>query len=329
MTTRRSKLVVLVILTVIAASLRITDANPAMAQSQQIGAWRVSSQPVMDGFAPEWQSIVPVFLPTTAQQVALPLGGGAVERIAVRAVHWEDRLYVMLEWADSTADSVTARHEEFTDAAAIQFPAEAASTVPAICMGQADQAVNIWQWRADLENPLPGLPENAYVDMYQYTDDLHFPAREAGNSLAQEERPGVTNLLAGGFGTLEATEAGGLEGEGRYHEGRWAVVFTRPLQSHAEMQPDFDGDGPIDVAVAIWDGSQGERDGIKSVSSFTQLTITTEDPPRRAVPAIGDWPAFEPPRPLLIVASGFVLFVLAALAGVWIYWRKAQDVSDG
>lgn len=307
-----------------AALLRVTDANPAMAQTQRIGAWHVDSQPVMDGFAPEWQSIVPIFLPTTSQQVAPPMGGGATERVAVRAVHWEDRLYVMLEWADGTADWASARAEDFTDAVAVQFPAEAASTVPAICMGQADQAVNIWQWRADLAHEAPGLPEDAYVDSYQFTDDLYFPAREAGNPIAQLERPGASNLLAGGFGTLEATDFGGLEGEGRHLDGRWAVVFSRPLMSQGVMQPDFDGASAMDVAVAVWDGSQDERNGIKSVSAFTQLTVTPEDPPRRAVPAVGDWPAYTPSSPMILVGSAFLLIVLIGMTGVWMYWKRAQ-----
>lgn len=325
---RWSKLALFLVLVISAALLRVGDANPAMAQTQRIGAWQVDSQPVMDGFAPEWQSIVPIFLPTTSQQVTLPIGGGAVERVAVRAVHWEDRLYVMLEWADNTAETATARAEDFTDAVAVQFPAEAASTVPAICMGQADQAVNIWQWRADLENPPWHPPEDAYVDFYQFTDDLYFPAREAGNPIAQLERPGVTNLVAGGFGTLEATDFGGLEGEGRYYDGRWAVVFSRPLMSQGDMQPDFDGDSPMDVAVAVWDGSQDERNGIKSVSAFTQLTITPEEPPRRAVPAIDDWPSYTPSNPLVLVVSGFVLIVLLGLGGGWLYWRRTQGARE-
>lgn len=329
MRTFSSKPAVVLAIILVAAFLKVADANPAVAQTQQIGAWKVDVAPVMDGFAPEWQSIVPVFIPTTSQQVTVPMGGGSIERVALRAVHWEDRLYVMLEWADRTMDSVVTRVEDFTDAAAIQFPAEADSSVPAICMGQADRAVNIWQWRADVQGPAPGLPEDAYVDMYQFTDDLYLPAREAGNPLAQTERPGATNLVAGGFGTLEVTDFGGLEGHGRYHDGRWAVVFSRPLTAQGEMQPDFDESGPIDVAVAVWDGAQDERNGIKSVSSFTRLNITPEDPPRRAVPAIGDWPAYTPPTPLAWVGAGFILIVLLGLLAVLVYWRKARPEADG
>ncbi|MEX2251999.1 MAG: ethylbenzene dehydrogenase-related protein [Acidimicrobiia bacterium] len=323
---RRHRLSAIISLLLIAGLMRVWDANPAIAQTQSIGAWRVSSDPGLDGSSPAWQSILPVIVPTTAQQVTPPMGGGTVARIAVRALHWEDRLYVMLEWADSTSDLVADRPEAFTDAAAIQFPAVAGSTVPAICMGQADQAVNIWQWRADQQQAIPGLPEDGYVDLYPSDDDLFYTAREAGNPLAQEARRPVRNLVAGGFGTLTATESTSLEGSGIHAEGRWMVVFSRPLTPDGPLQPEFSGEVPVDVAFAVWDGSQGQRDGIKSVSAFTQLTITPEDPPRGAVPALGEWPAYRPPSPMI----GFLVFALVPVmaVGVLIWFMTRREPDD-
>lgn len=312
-------------LIVVAVLLRVTDANPAIAQTQTIGAWRVSTEPVMDGSAPEWQSIVPVFLPTIAQQATPPMGGGTIGRIGVRAVHWQDRLYVMMEWADPTLDSVSDRYEAFTDAGAVQFPAVAGSTVPAICMGQADLAVNIWQWRSDQQQDLPALPVDGYVDMYPSTDDLYFPARAAGNPLSQLGPAPVQNLVAGGFGTLTATGNGELAGNGVHSGGRWMVVFSRPFAPSGDLQTAFDGNQPIDVAFAAWDGSKGERDGIKSVSAFTQLTITSEGPPRRPVAATADWPAYPPPNSLLWV-SVIGLGVLV-IGGGWIWVRRGRRAT--
>ncbi|HEX6222751.1 MAG TPA: ethylbenzene dehydrogenase-related protein [Acidimicrobiia bacterium] len=320
-----SKLPLLLVLLLVAVLLRVTDANPAIAQTQSIGAWLVSAEPVMDGSAPEWQSILPVFLPTTSQQVSPPMGGGAIERVAVRAVHHDDILYVMLEWSDMTSDEASDRHEVFSDAAAVQFPAEAGSEVPAICMGQADRAVNIWQWRADQQAEPPSLPDSGYVDSYPSTDDLYFPAREAGNPLAQSQgRTAVQSLLAGGFGTLEIAGQGGLQGHAVHENGRWMVVFARPFVSADEMQPTFDGSTPVDVAFAIWDGSKQERDGIKSVSAFTRVQITPENPPRRAVAATDDWPAYSPSNPMVPITIGFTAFLLAATAGLWVYMSRSK-----
>jgi hypothetical protein len=333
MSRRRSSFVLLLALSMIAVLLRVAEANPAMAQTQSIGAWRVDAQPVMDGSAPEWQSILPVFLPTTSQQVTPPMGGGAIERVGVRAVHHDERLYVMLEWTDRTPDETSDRYEAFSDAAAIQFPAEAGSAVPAICMGQADQAVNIWQWRADQQQELPVLPDTGYVDSYPSTEDLYYPARQAGNPLSQsEDRTGVANLVAGGFGTLEVSDRGSLEGHAVHKDGRWMVVFSRPFLPAGELQPIIGGEGPIDIAFAVWNGSEGERDGIKSVSAFTRLQVTPEGPPRRAVGATADWPAYAPSNPMLPISLGFILVLIAGVVALSIYMRggvkESKDATD-
>ncbi len=325
---RRRQVAVFTTLVLAAVTLRVAEANPAMAQTQSIGAWRVTAEPVMDGSAPEWQSILPVFLPTTSQQSTPPMGGGAIERIGVRAVHFDDRIYVMMEWTDRTPDMYSNHHESFTDAAAIQFPAEAGSEVPAICMGQADQAVNIWQWRADQQNPPLELPENGYVDGYPSTDDMYFTARAAGNPLSQTAgRSAVSNLVAGGFGTLEVSEHEDLVGDAVYNDGRWMVVFSRSLETAGEMQPNL-GSGPVDVAFAVWDGSEGERNGIKSVSSFVRLQVTPEDPPRRAVGATGDWPAYTPTNPMLPISIGFVALLVVAVVVLWRYMRAHEEVTE-
>jgi hypothetical protein len=325
----RSKPVVFLALFVLAALLRVTDANPAMAQNQSIGAWSVSAAPPMDGSSPDWQSILPVFLPTTSQQVEPPMGGGSIERIAVRAVHYQEHLYVMMEWADRSEDDSTESHEAFTDAAAIQLPAEAGSEVPAICMGQADQAVNIWHWRADQQGEPPAaLGEHGYVDSYPSTDDLYFPAREAGNPLSRAAgRAAVSNLVAGGFGTLEISDQGGLDGHAVHKDGRWMVVFARPFAASGELQPTIGGRA-IDIAFAVWDGSRGERDGIKSVSSFTQLRVTPDEPPRRAVAATEDWPAYSPTNPMLLVSYGFIGLLLIGTLFLWRYMRREESGRD-
>jgi complex iron-sulfur molybdoenzyme family reductase subunit gamma len=322
--------VLLVALVLIAIGLRVVEANPAIAQTQSIGAWRSDAEPVMDGSSPDWQSILPVMLPTTSQQVTAPMGGGTIERVAVRALHYDDRLYVMLEWSDATPDKYSDHYESFTDAAAVQFPAEAGSEVPAICMGQADRAVNIWQWRADQQSDAPTMPENGYVDSYPSTDDLYFTAREAGNPLSQtENRNAVINLVAGGFGTLEVSDGAGVSGNAVYSDGRWMVVFSRSFDAAGELQPTIDETtGPVDVAFAVWDGSKRERNGIKSVTAFTRLQITPEDPPRRAVGATDAWPEYTPSNPMILVSFGFLLFLVLAGVALWLLIRHDERGSE-
>jgi hypothetical protein len=195
-------------------------------------------------------------------------------------------------------------------------------------MGQADQAVNIWQWRGDQQQPVVALPPEGYVDLYPSTDDLYYTARAAGNPLAQGMRRPVQNLIAGGFGTLTSDASEDLEGFGVHSGSRWMVVFSRSLLPQGDMQPEFSGQGQIDVAFAVWDGSKRERDGIKSVSSFTQLTVTNEDPPRRAVAATDDWPAFQPPNPMVGFTLIFVAFlVIIVLVILWYMVYRVPEES--
>jgi hypothetical protein len=105
------------------------------------------------------------------------------------------------------------------------------------------------------------------------------------------------------------------------------VVFSRPLVATGDMQPTIDGSGPVDVAFAVWDGSLGERNGMKSVSAFTQLRVTPEDPPRRAVPETDQWPAYTPSNPMLLVSSVFIGLLLVASVVLWRHMRRDEEGS--
>lgn len=315
--TRRRRLYTAMLLVVIATVLRVAEANPAVAQTPVVGAWRVNEDPGLDGTSRMWQSVPAIWVTTTPQQVTPPMGGGEVARIAVRALHWDGRLYVMLEWADATPDLGSARPEDYTDAVAVQFPAVAGSAVPAICMGQADQGVNIWQWRADSQQRIPDQPSSGYVDLYPSTDDLYYPARAVGNPMSMDEEP-VQNLVAGGFGTLTPAGSQTVTGNGVHNGGAWTVVMSRAFTAPGDLQPAFSGDGPIDTAFAVWDGSRGHRDGIKSVSAFVQLQVT-DDEPAQVVAG----------RMTSVVVRIFGLVMAAAAVGLALWlrqvWRSGAD----
>ncbi|MFQ5947679.1 MAG: ethylbenzene dehydrogenase-related protein, partial [Acidimicrobiia bacterium] len=273
----RARWLLLVLAMGAALGLRLAEINPAVAQTVTLTAWRTEQDPGLDPGAPVWQDVPAVSLPLSAQQVTFPTGGGGVTFVATRALHFNDVLYVAVEWTDFTKDDGTGRVEEFADAVAIQFPSIPASSVPAICMGQADQGVNIWQWRADNEGGPADLPptEHGYVDLYPSTEDLFYPGRAAGNLYALSTSA-VQNLVAGGFGTLAPVDEQVVAGAGTHEDGRWTVVFARPFPAPGEDQPSFALDQVIDIAFAVWDGSNGDRDGQKSVSAFAKLAVSSQ-----------------------------------------------------
>jgi complex iron-sulfur molybdoenzyme family reductase subunit gamma len=183
-----------------------------------------------------------------------------------------------VQWSDATQDDTTTRVDDFADAVALEFPAKAAASVPSVCMGQADSGVNIWHWRADSEaterDPNVVYP-NSSVDQYVSKDDLWYPARAAGNPFARVDIGPVQTLVAQAFGTLSAADAQDVQGRGRYADGTWAVVFKRQFAGGNDDQATFSDSGETDMAFAIWNGSEGERNGMKSVSPFVTLKISS------------------------------------------------------
>ncbi|MCP3991620.1 MAG: hypothetical protein GY724_21280 [Actinomycetia bacterium] len=266
----------------IALTLQLVGAQPAVSQSGELMAYSVSRDPGLDPGASTWRTAPTVEVALSAQQSTWPFGGGSIRGLEAQAVHTDDMLYIRMSWADDTSNSDALAVDQFVDAAAIEFPAQAASSVPALCMGQSDSGVNIWHWQAGADGGRPEsieeLSSNGYVDRYPSTDDLYFPAREAGNPVAT--RPPIQNLVALGFGTLEPADDQLVQGGAEWASGRWSVVFARELSHESAEQVDLGGEVTTDVVFAVWDGEADERNGMKSVSPFVVLYVSPDGTPR-------------------------------------------------
>ncbi|MCA9825532.1 MAG: hypothetical protein KC482_03795 [Dehalococcoidia bacterium] len=258
------------------AVLQLLNANPAASQTAELIAREVSEDPGLDPNAAVWAKAQPIDLQLSGQIGLYSAGGGSITSARAAAVHFEGAVYLRVEWDDPTMDDVTTRVEDFTDAVALEFPAKSASTVPSVCMGQADSGVNIWHWRADTQqasfDPDVVYP-NAQVDEYPSRDDLWYPARYVGNPVATTANGPIQTLIAQAFGTLSPAGAQDVAGQGSYEGGKWAVVFSRPFAAAAEDQAEFASGTTTDMAVAIWNGSEGDRNGQKSTSTFVTLRL--------------------------------------------------------
>ena len=287
-----------------AALLQVVGVNPAASQTQNLVARRAAADPGLDPSADPWGYAPPVDIQLSAQQVTYPMGGGSMTDVSARALHYDDTLYLRLEWDDPSVNESTTRPEQFSDAVAIEFPAKSGSSVPSACMGQLDSGVNIWQWRADSQKGRPDdikdLAPDGYVDLYPSKDDLFYPARALGNPYAVKASTPVQNLVAEGFGTLTAVpEQGVVQGHGTRVGDRWAVVFARPFTPTGDGQPGFTSGAETDVAFAVWNGGAGDRNGKKSVTPFVKLMVSGDAAPT-GDHGKGVWPAL-----------GFLAIVLA------------------
>jgi complex iron-sulfur molybdoenzyme family reductase subunit gamma len=302
----------------LAAVLQFTNVNPAASQSATLNAPQVGDDPGLDPDSAVWEDAPALDVPLSGQLGLYSAGGGSVTSLTARAVNYEGSVYVRVEWADPTQDDSTTRVDDFADGIALEFPATAAVSVPSVCMGQADSGVNIWHWRADSEatehDPDVVYP-NAMVDAYPSKDDLWYTARAAGNPYAQVDTGPVQTLVAQAFGTLSAAEVQDVEGHGRYADGKWAVVLKRQFAGANNDQATFSESGATDMAFAIWNGSEGDRNGQKSVSPFVTLKLSA------VVLAGGD----EDHTAIVLTAVGLLVGLTALGIGLaWYGYRQAQ-----
>ncbi len=280
---RRRAMLMLLGVIALAGALQLTNTNLARSQGASLQAYESPNDPGLDPNHPAWTKAIAIEVPLTAQAGTYPTGGGSIATVSAKALHYHEQLYVRVEWDDQTRDESTTRVQDFADAIAVEFPSKAANNaVPALCMGQADAGVNIWHWRADSQAGLRDPAEvytTALIDAIPANEKLFYTAREAGNPFANPDLGPVQSLVSFTFGTLATASVQDVEGAGTYANGRWTVVFKRGYPAANNDQANFGPGTQTDMAFAVWNGSEGDRNGRKSVSQFVTLTVANADMP--------------------------------------------------
>ena len=202
------------------------------------------------------------------QNVVKPTGGGAITKIQIQAAHNDTVIAFLLQWEDPIAN--WERVEKFADAAAVQFPSDGKGEGSSF-MGDEYHMVNIWQWRADRQRDTqlgyqdtrgmnPGL-----FSSYTSLDAVDYPAEAVGNPAAlRSPTSPVAAYFARSFGTLTYSQRQDISGIGEHKNGTWRVIFVRALQTGVEGEPQFQKGVNNFTAFAVWEGSQRERNGMKS-----------------------------------------------------------------
>ncbi|HWI65652.1 MAG TPA: ethylbenzene dehydrogenase-related protein [Symbiobacteriaceae bacterium] len=224
-----------------------------------------------------WKKVSAVTMPLTITNTP----GAKARNVSVKAVTDGTNMAIRLEWADDSKDVTTLRPQDFGDQAAVQLSDQISNA----CMGQVGMnPVHIWQWKADwqfgsrdMKTQYPNIINDGFHDdtgKALLTEDLYTrPAFVAGNPRAAEskEKP-VESLIAEGFGTLTNAGAHPMQSKGEYQNGKWAVVFIRPLQGEAG-DVSLSAAVPLQAAFAVWDGSQMQRDGMKYTTSWLVMQL--------------------------------------------------------
>lgn len=171
-----------------------------------------------------------------SRQMAQSKGHGKVGRLIARMAHNGETLSIHLSWEDPDKDDQIADLDRFVDAAAVMFPLR--TDANPLTMGDEKKPVNAWLWKADREEPF--------------------------------------DVIARGYATSarRPANASGLTVKARHKDGKWVVVFQRPLRPGEGEFAHFEPGGSAKIAFAVWEGSNAERAGQKAVSgAFLDLKL--------------------------------------------------------
>ncbi len=226
----------------------------------------------MDNF---WESLDPVRVPLN------PLWPEPhqIYAVAVSAVTDGKRLAVLLQWRDELPQHTAIRVQDFQDGAALQF--SMTGNYAFLGMGDANNPVNLWQWKAgwqaeaeghgppDMDSVYPSM----HVDAWTFTN--FSTAVSAGNVVSQPHKSPVEDANARGFGSFKSQplDQQNVAGKGVWHDGFWSVVFIRDLKSKDADDVKFVPGKSVPVAFAIWSGEQHDRNGRKMISNWYQLIL--------------------------------------------------------
>lgn len=185
---------------------------------------QLSLQPTPVGMQPS------EYITSTVKQADI----GAIDQVEVRALTNGGQLFFRLAWEDSTQNADSDEANRFADGAAILFPF--GDDAPIVSMGNEQQPVNQWHWRADFSTPF--------------------------------------NVTTAGLGTTYRTPESFVEAQAHWQNGQWAVVLARPLEtSDPDNHVPFSTDRPIKAAFCVWDGDNQERAGLKGYTpSWTEFS---------------------------------------------------------
>lgn len=168
-----------------------------------------------------------------------------VDAITVRALYNDKEIAFLLEWGDRTKSlpgdpkaQELADGELYEDAVSLQFAVnmpESFLDLPYFGMGGKGNPVNLWHWKS---GPAGGKETVGVLDAIGYEK-------------ITPRNPG-----------------GGVTGRGAYEQGLWRVVLRRALTTEQEKDPQFKDGVFVPVALAVWDGNNGEKGGKHTLTTW-------------------------------------------------------------
>jgi hypothetical protein len=188
----------------------------------------------------------------------------SIKKVIFSAVRNKSELAIILEWTDNAKDNSYGFSERFTDQAAVMFPLEPQEEAPMITMGNEGNTVNIWQWKAAWQKDLEPEKNNQFRKRRDSS-----PSSSGMSSQNMDRESPVEDLNAEGFSTLTIQEEQNVHGKGVWKDNRWRVIFRRSLSNSDSADAQFGGS--TQMAIAVWNGANKERNGQKGLVGWGLL----------------------------------------------------------
>ena len=236
----------------------------------------------------KWDKAYETTVKLETQEMAVPkLLEPGIKEVRVKALQNGKWAAFLLSWNDPTKD-LMAQLGRFSDGAALQFPATSGE-LPDNAMGGPPDVANqviIHQWKAVWQEAslghIKGIKSfypNTWSDLYIFEqvregsrdemEKTYTTSVAAENPLAHYGTP-VRDLESTGFSSLEFSSEQTSKGYGKWENGKWNVIITRPLK----REKGFLLTGKIQyVAFAVWDGSHEEVGARKMRSVWIPLQL--------------------------------------------------------
>lgn len=210
------------------------------------------------------------------------------QMVNVKALYNSKYIAIKLEWEDKSQDQELYRVQDFQDGAAIQFSIDGTKGFHG--MGSEDHPTDIWFWKAewqmralkkmdsDIVLAYANRVSDSDVDTYPpiMNDIAYLSGRDADNINSESGKTSpVENVTAVGPQTVTSfsTNKQKVMGNGTWDGQKWQLVFVRKLKDNSRKKVNFNKGQSIPIAVAIWDGSEKDRNGQKMVSTWYDLEL--------------------------------------------------------
>ncbi|MHC4135041.1 MAG: c-type cytochrome [Planctomycetota bacterium] len=257
-------------------------------QTQKTRLLKIGRVKRLPANADEWWQAAP---PTYLALMPLWWRDKRVEGLVFQGVHDGETFALRIVWEDTTEDRTNLKSREFHDGAAVQL--SAAEDPPFFGMGDDAASVLIWSWKAswqedqrgyrDVESAYPYMNLDTYFPVQKNLKAGERPERDAvgaphhdptylsgwgaGNPVSNPDRPSAVEVArAKGQGTIttQEREVQQVQGRGVWDRGVWTLEIRAKLAPNRAHK--F-------LAFAVWNGSQMDRNGQKSVSIWHRVEV--------------------------------------------------------